>query len=327
MDNFRFVYEDENIACVGEIKNSRLILYQDLKNQIEGNIYRARVDSYINSMDAYVLNIGEFKNAILKRRNIVSDFKVGEDIIVEVLFVPNDDKLIEATQYISISDGYIVLLPFVKSNSPKIKNDLTLPYTLRTKAKDLPKKEILFRYNNLLNDFSHLQKEINKLPTPKLLRKGKFLTNFCLDYDGEIISNYKLKFASIIDAKFNPKYDREISTSIAKIDDRKIEIDKTSIYIDQLEALTVVDVNSGSKFMDRSKEDMSLSTNLSVIEEIVIQISLRNIKKMVLIDFIRVNNRNKEKIIDKLKQKFEEYNIKAKILGFSRLELLEIIVF
>lgn len=327
MDNYRFVFRDENNESVGEVKNSSLVIYKDIKKQLEGNIYRARVDTYIKSMDAYILNIGEYKNAILKRKNIISDFKLGDDILVEVIFVPENEKMIEVTQSYSISDGYIVLLPFTKSKNSKIKNDLEIPYTLRTRSEELTQDEILNKYNKLVEIFKDIQNEKNKLPTPKLLRSGKYLNNFCLDYDGEILSNFKFEFSTIVDKRFNPIYNEEISKSITNITNRKIEIGNASIYIDKLEALTVIDVNSGATNMNLVKEEMSISINLKVIEEIAIQISLRNIKKMLIIDFIRVNKTNKELIIQKLREQLVEYNIKANILGFSRLGLLEIVVY
>ena len=108
---------------------------------------------------------------------------------------------------------------------------------------------------------------------------------------------------------------------------RKIEINGLEIVIDELEALTVIDVNSKNKLSDFSKEDMSLKVNLSVIEEIAIQIKLRNIKKMLIIDFLRMNIRNKKTLLKEIFNIFNKYNLKFKILGYSNLDFVEIIVF
>ncbi|MFM1534797.1 hypothetical protein ABGF38_06240, partial [Helcococcus ovis] len=87
MDNFKFFYEkDEELIC-GEVKNKRLIEYIDLRNNILGNIYRAKVIDYINSMNAYVLNIGQSKNALLRKKFLIEDIKLGDDVIVEIIKV------------------------------------------------------------------------------------------------------------------------------------------------------------------------------------------------------------------------------------------------
>lgn len=63
------------------------------------------------------------------------------------------------------------------------------------------------------------------------------------------------------------------------------------------------------------------------IEEIAIQIKLRNIKKMLIIDFLRMNADNKLKLKNKIKDVFQEYGLQYKIMGFSNMDLFEIIVF
>ncbi|MFM1541151.1 hypothetical protein ABGF30_07375, partial [Helcococcus ovis] len=121
MDNFKFFYEkDEELIC-GEVKNKRLIEYIDLRNNILGNIYRAKVIDYINSMNAYVLNIGQSKNALLRKKFLIEDIKLGDDVIVEIIKVPDNDKMIEASQKISITDGYLILMPYIEDSLKNVK--------------------------------------------------------------------------------------------------------------------------------------------------------------------------------------------------------------
>lgn len=326
MNDYRFAYKNENILIVGEVINGRLIKYFDLTNNLEGNIYRARVLSYINSMDSYILDIGEFKNAILKKNQVVSNIKNGDDVIVEVINVPDSDKLIEVTEKITLSDGYIVLAPYISKGSKNFNYDFDFPFILRTKAKDFKSEIVLKRYNTLLEEYKNILKEKNYLPTPKLLKEGKFLNNYISEYSGEFIGNFSYQGISL-QKDFNPDYVYEISVDKSKINSNKIEVNNSNIIIESLEALTVIDVNAGSNSNELYKEEMSLTVNLSVIEEIAIQISLRQIKKMVLIDFIRVNNKNKNQIIEMLKLHFEKYKIQYKIFGFTRMGLLELVVY
>ena len=136
------------------------------------------------------------------------------------------------------------------------------------------------------------------------------------------------KISNIIyDKDFNPKYHKLISKQIIDMNKRKIDIRGIEIVIDQLEALTVIDVNSKNKFIDLAKEDMSLKVNFLVIKEIAIQIKLRNIKKMLIIDFLRMNYSDKKILLKELDKIFSQYNLKFKILGYSNLDFVEIIIF
>lgn len=288
MENFRFIFHDVDKIEYGEIKDNRLITYFDQSYTLKGNIYRAKVLKYVKSLDAYILDIGLEKNGLLKTKNTISNIKPSMDVIVELIETKSGDKLYELSQKYSLTDGYIIYLPFVKSNNKNIFELAGNSYLLRTKGKYLGNEEISNRLNLLLKEHESIQKEKNLLPTPKLIRQSNFLSDFIENYEYEIISNKKISNI-IYDKDFNPKYHKLISRQIIDMNKRKIDIRGIEIVIAQLEALTVIDVNSKNKFIDLSKEDMSLKVNFLVIKEIAIQIKLRNIKKMLIIDFLRMN--------------------------------------
>ncbi|MFM1524959.1 MULTISPECIES: ribonuclease E/G [Helcococcus] len=326
MDNFKFIFDDEKLIC-GEVKNNRLIDYIDVKKNIIGNIYRARIIDYLNSMDAYVLNIGEEKNALLRKKYLIDKVKLGDDVLVEVIKVPEDDKMIEVSQKISLSDGYVILMPYIKNNIKNIIYEFEIPYKLRSRGKLISNEELEGRYCKLVNDYKKLLKEKHMLPTPKLIYQGKFLRDYFIDYDMDVISNKKNEYANLVDKNFNPKYNEIISLDLANSRDRKVQSDEIEIVIDRLEALTVIDINSKYSNHALDKEKLSLEVNMKSIEEIAIQIKLRNIKKMLIIDFLRMNADNKLKLKNKIKDVFQEYGLQYKIMGFSNMDLFEIIVF
>lgn len=323
MKDYRFIYKDKEKSIAGEIVDDRLVQYIDFSKNIEGNIYRGRITKYIQAMEAYVVDIGEDKDAILRDKNIHSTVKVGDEVIVELIKFNIADKMHEVTEKISLTDGFLILLPYVRGK----KSEYEYFFKLRTRAKSLEESQIQIRYLALVDEFEQLKKEKYKLPSPKLLIQGKFERNYFLDYSGNKLSNFNYYLSDIIDEKFNPDYISNISLDYNRSLERKLDIGQAEIVIDRLEALTVIDVNSHSSNMDMDKDKMAFITNLSVIEEIVIQISLRRIKKMIIIDFIRMNNKNKVELIEKFKEKLDKYNIEYKIVGYSGLELLEMIVF
>lgn len=276
--DYRFIYKDEFIHACGEIKNSRLINLYNLQNITLGNIYRARVEKYIKSMDSHILNLAPSFNAILKKSKREENISVGNDLLVQVIKEANGNKLAEVSQKLSEEDSI------------------------------------------------NLIREKNLLPTPKLIQGNNFLKQFIKNYDKKIISNYKLEGVTF-EENFNLQYDLLISNDIKKSKQREVQFSDGNIIFDKLEALTVIDINSKSKNEKLSKEKMSYKTNLNSLEEICIQISLRNIKKMVIIDFIRMNDEENEKLIKEFKQISRQYGLKIKFMGFSNMNFYEIIVF
>lgn len=326
MDNFRFIYNSHENIVYGEVKNQRLISYYDEIFTLKGNIYRGKILNYIKSMDAFIVDIGLNKNGLLRTSNTIYELKPSMDVIVELTKVSTDDKLYELTQNYSLTDGYIVYLPFNKSRSKKILKEHNKSYILRSKAKDINHEEIRKRLNKL--DLIHIDllKEKNELPTPKLLVESNFKNEFINDYEYEIISNTKID-KIIYDKDFNPNYHPLLARELIKMKSRSVDVDGVEIVIDRLEALTVIDVNSKNMFMDLDKDEMSLRINQLALEEIAIQLGVRNIKKMVIIDFLRINEDMKKNFLKNISEVFKSYNLKFKLLGYSNLNFVEIIMF
>lgn len=98
-----------------------------------------------------------------------------------------------------------------------------------------------------------------------------------------------------------------------------------SLIIDYTAALTAVDVNSGSRSVKTNWETVALSTNLEAAEEIARQIRLRGIGGMIVIDFLRMNrSEDRVRILDRLKRAVARDPATIKILGYSRMGLVEL---
>jgi ribonuclease G len=97
--------------------------------------------------------------------------------------------------------------------------------------------------------------------------------------------------------------------------------------IDYAEALTVIDVNSGS-FVGRGKqarlEDTITKTNLEAAEEVVRQLRLRDIGGIIVIDFIDMARaRNRDAVLKTLRQALAEDRTKTFTAEISKLGLVE----
>jgi ribonuclease G len=99
------------------------------------------------------------------------------------------------------------------------------------------------------------------------------------------------------------------------------------LMIDYAEALTVIDVNSGS-FVGRGKgarlEDTITKTNLEAAEEVVNQLRLRDIGGIIVIDFIDMARaRNRDAVLKVLRKQLDEDRTKTFVVEISPLGLVE----
>jgi ribonuclease G len=99
------------------------------------------------------------------------------------------------------------------------------------------------------------------------------------------------------------------------------------LMIDYAEALTVIDVNSGS-FIGRGKgarlEDTITKTNLEAADEVVRQLRLRDIGGIIVIDFIDMARaRNRDAVLKLLRKALDEDRTKTFVVAISPLGLVE----
>jgi ribonuclease G len=99
------------------------------------------------------------------------------------------------------------------------------------------------------------------------------------------------------------------------------------LVIDYAEAMTVIDINSGS-FIGRGKgarlEDTISKTNLEAAEEVVRQLRLRDIGGIIVIDFIDMARaRNRDAVLKTLRKMLDEDRTKTYVMEISPLGLVE----
>jgi ribonuclease G len=109
---------------------------------------------------------------------------------------------------------------------------------------------------------------------------------------------------------------------------RRVELSSGGyLIIDYAEAMTVIDINSGS-FIGRGKgarlEDTIAKTNLEAAEEVVRQLRLRDIGGIIVIDFIDMSRaRNREAVLKTLRKALDEDRTKTYVMEISPLGLVE----
>jgi len=97
------------------------------------------------------------------------------------------------------------------------------------------------------------------------------------------------------------------------------------LFIEQTEAMHVVDVNSGRSGKGKSQAENSLNVNLEAARVIARQIRLRDLGGIIVVDFIDLRNeKDKKKVYDELKKGFSDDRAVTKVLPMSDFGLVEI---
>lgn len=96
------------------------------------------------------------------------------------------------------------------------------------------------------------------------------------------------------------------------------------IIIDETEALTVIDVNTGKFVGDDNLQDTILAVNVEAAKEIARQLRLRDISGIIIIDFIDMEiEGNKQKVVAALEEALLKDRTKTNVLGITGLGLVE----
>ena len=96
------------------------------------------------------------------------------------------------------------------------------------------------------------------------------------------------------------------------------------VIIDQTEALTTVDVNTGAFVGGRSFDDTIFKTNLEATQAIARQLRLRNLGGIVIVDFIDMDNdEHKNAVLTELRKSLARDRTRVTVNGFTQLGLVE----
>jgi ribonuclease G len=290
--------------------------------------------------------------------------KEGQEVAVQVTKEPISTKGARVTRYISLPGRHLVFMPTVEhvGISRRISSDkerkrlreiidqMRPPGTgfiVRTVAENVPEKDLkadmdflIKLWNNVVqrtevarcpsliyNDLDLLLRTVRDMFTPdvdKLIidsrpdyeRIKKFIHAFMPDFAGQI----ELYTSS------EPIFDGYgIEIEIDRALERKVWLKSGGyLIVDEMEALTAIDVNTGRFVGKRNLEDTITQTNLEAAREVAEQLRIRSIGGMIVVDFIdmdRSSNRNK------VTRSFNEFlrrdRSKAAVTRISELGLIE----
>ncbi len=116
-----------------------------------------------------------------------------------------------------------------------------------------------------------------------------------------------------------------IEDEIHKALERKVQLKSGGyLIIDQTEAMTTIDVNTGAFVGHRNLEETIFKTNLEASQAIVRQLRLRNLGGIIIIDFIDMTDvEHRRQVIRALEKNLERDSAKSQISEVSALGLVE----
>ena len=116
-----------------------------------------------------------------------------------------------------------------------------------------------------------------------------------------------------------------IEDEIQKALDRKVQLKSGGyLIIDQTEAMTTADVNTGGYVGHRNLEETIFKTNLEAAQAIARQLRLRNLGGIIIIDFIDMSDEeHKRQVLRALQKCLDKDHVKTQITEVSSLGLVE----
>jgi ribonuclease G len=264
--------------------------------------------------------------SLKKALDVAKIFKVGEPVLVQVSKEPIYEKGAKLTTCFTLPGRVVVLLPNIprlgvskkiedRKERSRLKDIIKeqLPEgmgaIIRTNAEGMSVKDLCKDVSFLVETWNIIQKRFAEAkPAEKIyedLELSLQVVRDQLDEDVEAIvtdnkenQNEIYKFIKMVAPEFAQKvsYFTEpvnifeyynVQEQIDKALHKKVALKSGgSLIIETTEAMTVIDVNTGSFTGKGSMEDTILKTNMEAAEECVRQLRLRNIGGLIVIDFI-----------------------------------------
>lgn len=218
---------------------------------------------------------------------------------------------------------------------------------VRTAATNARKREIIEEARSLQQRWEELKRKIAEIPAPACIYQEPDLIERVIrdwltgDVDRIIVDSKdeheRLKqIAATMGAKGKVKvqlYDGDlpifehykIEQQLENVFSNKIMLESGGyIVIEETEALTTIDVNSGRYKGEGSQEQAILKINLEAVEEIARQLRLRNIGGLLVIDFIDMRSRKSQNTVYRaFKEALTRDRARTNLLPISPLGLME----
>ncbi len=288
-----------------------------------------------------------------------------QKVLVQVIKEPTGSKGPRVTGSISIPGKYLILQPYSQgvNISRKINTEtersrlkslgvlIKPPSTgllFRTEAEKIKEELLIEDLEQLTQQWENILKISEASNPPNLIKRDddfslKILRDYIKESTKSIIIDSKFSVARAKDFLINYESDIDIEfhdNSLNQHIIEKYEIKKTIqkalqprvdlpsggyIIIEPTEALTVIDVNSGSFTRSANSRQTVLWTNCEAAVEISRQMKLRNIGGVIVIDFIDMESRRDQfQLLEHFTSAIKDDSARPQIAQLTELGLVEL---
>ena len=288
-----------------------------------------------------------------------------QKVLVQVIKEPTGSKGPRLTGSISIPGKYLILQPYGQgvNISRKINTEtersrlkalgvLIKPPTtgllFRTEAEKIKEELLIEDLEQLIQQWENVLKVSEASNPPNLIKRDddfslKILRDHIKESTKSIIIDSKFSVARAKDFLINYESDIDIEfhdNSLNQHIFEKYEIKKTIqkalqprvdlpsggyIIIEPTEALTVIDVNSGSFTRSANSRQTVLWTNCEAAVEISRQMKLRNIGGVIVVDFIDMESRRDQfQLLEHFTSAIKDDSARPQIAQLTELGLVEL---
>jgi Rne/Rng family ribonuclease len=300
----------------------------------------------------------------VRPRRIGKALKQNDTIVVQVTKDPMSGKGARLTTYLSLPGRLMVYMPQSKRSgvsrrlpekererlrklAKEVRPEGGGSTIIRTAANRARKKDLADDLDYLIKQWEETQKKITGAKPPTLVYAEPDLAvrvvrdTVTREFKSVLVDNktefnrireYLSRTAPELKDRVQHYKDKQPLFSRFGVDKgieaalrRKVGLPSGGhIVVDEVEALTAIDVNTGSYTGKKSLEDTVLRTNLEAAVEVVRQLRLRDIGGIIVIDFIDMEAAdNRAKVLETLEAELERDRTKTQVVTLSELGLVE----
>ncbi|PID38146.1 MAG: Rne/Rng family ribonuclease [Proteobacteria bacterium] len=300
----------------------------------------------------------------IRRAPIQDRLREGEEVLVQVAKDPIGSKGARVTSYVSLPGRHLVLMPTVdhvgvsrriteESERQRLREVVEnirpegVGFIVRTVAEGHTEESLRADMEFLLKLWDDISRRRDAARSPSLIYSDldlalRMVRDLVSENVRQVVVDDVEEFKRISDfiATFMPRYDdalelyqgaeplfdaHGIEHEIDRALERKVWLKSGGyLVIDQSEALTAVDVNTGRYVGRRNLEDTITRTNLEAVRELATQLRLRNIGGIIIVDFIDMEQEtNRQKVWRALNEALTSDRARSNVLPISDLGLVE----
>jgi ribonuclease G len=327
------------------------------KNKVDiGNIYIGVVKNVVKNINGAFVEFDQDEIGFLSMRH--RQYKAGDEVLVQIKKEATEEKRPMLSDQIELTGEYLVLTSdklsvgisnkiHQKEKKQELK-EMAEPlvtqeygFILRTEAAKANKEDVLMEADQLSAKYHEIVSKRQYRKVPHLVDtnydalevlvhdiKPGSIDRIVTDQEevGEQLKEkgYEVSLCSYMAGDIERRY--RFRHYLSEVFKRKIFMKSGGfLYIEQTEAMAVIDVNTGKSIGKKNQEAHIKKINLEAAKEAARQIRLRNLSGIIMIDFIDMKSKDDEKELLQVMQHYLNGDSKKAVaVDITKLGIMEI---